>query len=37
MGIGTTALSCIKNKCYYIGSEIIEETYKISLKRIEEL
>ena len=36
MGIGTTALSCIKNKCSYIGSEIVEETYNISLKRIKE-
>lgn len=36
-GIGTTQLSCIKNECNYIGSELIKEHYDISLKRIEEI
>lgn len=36
-GIGTTQLSCIKNKCNYLGSEIIKEHYDITLKRIKEL
>ena len=36
-GIGTTILSCIKNDCYYIGSEIIEEFHKITLERIKKL
>jgi len=34
-GIGTTQLSCIKNGCDYIGSEITEEHYKICLERIQ--
>lgn len=33
-GIGTTQLSCIANNCDYIGSEIIEEFYKITKQRI---
>jgi len=33
-GIGTTQLSCIRNQCNYIGSELIKEHYDISLKRI---
>lgn len=36
MGIGTTALSCIKNNCEYIGSELTKEHYDISIRRIEE-
>lgn len=36
-GIGTTQLSCIKNECNYIGSELITEFYDIAIKRIEEL
>ena len=36
-GIGTTQLSCIKNGCNYLGSEIIKETYDIAIKRITEL
>ena len=35
-GIGTTQLSCIKNECNYIGSELIKEHYEIALKRINE-
>lgn len=34
MGIGTTALSCIENKLYYIGSELDLEHYNISIDRI---
>ncbi len=33
-GIGTTQLSCIKNNCFYIGSEINEEFYNITVERI---
>ena len=33
-GIGTTQLSCINNKCKYIGSEIDKEHYKIATMRI---
>lgn len=36
-GIGTTQLSCIKNDCQYIGSEITTAHYDIAIKRIEEL
>lgn len=36
LGIGTTALSCISNNCNYIGSEIIDSHYNISIKRISE-
>lgn len=33
-GIGTTQLSCIKNECDYIGSEIMKSQYEIALKRL---
>lgn len=33
-GIGTTQLSCIRNKCNYIGSELDTEHYETILKRI---
>lgn len=33
-GIGTTALSCVKNNCNYLGSEINEEFYNISIQRL---
>lgn len=33
-GIGTTQLSCIKNNCEYLGSELIKEHYDIALERI---
>ncbi|MCK9446002.1 site-specific DNA-methyltransferase [bacterium] len=33
-GIGTTQLSCIKNKCDYIGSELDKEHYNITIERI---
>ncbi len=36
-GIGTTQLSCIRNGCSYIGSEITKEHYTIALKRIYDL
>ena len=36
IGIGTTALSCIGNNINYIGSEINENHYKITMKRIKE-
>lgn len=36
IGIGTTALSCISNNCFYIGSEIIKEHYDIAIKRIKD-
>jgi DNA modification methylase len=36
-GIGTTQLSCIKNGCNYIGSELIKETFDIAIKRLNEL
>jgi site-specific DNA-methyltransferase (adenine-specific) len=36
-GIGTTQLSCIRNGCDYIGSELIEEHYNISINRINDL
>lgn len=35
-GVGTTAISCIKQKRHYIGFEINETYYDISLERIEE-
>jgi len=35
-GIGTTQLSCIKNGCDYIGSELTKEHYEIAISRIEE-
>lgn len=35
IGIGTTALSCISNNCFYLGSEIVKEHYNIAIKRIE--
>ena len=34
MGIGTTALSCINNNRYYVGSEITKEHYDISIERL---
>lgn len=37
MGAGSTALSCIKNNRHYIGYELSEEYYKISLQRIDEI
>lgn len=33
-GIGTTQLSCINNKCDYIGSELDTEHYNIAIERI---
>ncbi len=33
-GIGTTQLSCIKNECLYLGSEILKEHYDIAINRI---
>jgi len=36
-GIGTTQLSCINNKCKYIGSEITKDHYDISIERISKL
>lgn len=36
-GIGTTQLSCIRNGCNYIGSEITKEHYTIAMKRIHNL
>jgi site-specific DNA-methyltransferase (adenine-specific)/modification methylase len=36
-GIGTTQLSCIKNGCKYIGSELDTEHYEIALNRIKEI
>lgn len=35
-GIATTQLSCIKNNCFFLGSELIKEHYDISIKRISE-
>ncbi len=37
IGIGTTALSCIRNGLDFIGSEITKEHYDIALKRISEM
>ena len=37
MGSGSTALACIKNNRLYIGYELSEEYYKLSLQRINEL
>jgi len=34
-GIGTTQLSCIKNNCYFIGSELDKEHYDILMKRLQ--
>jgi len=34
MGSGTTALGCIEEDLYYLGSEMKEEHYKVSLNRI---
>ena len=34
IGIGTTALSCVKNNLHYIGSEIVESTFKTATKRL---
>ena len=34
-GIGTTQLSCIKNHCYYIGSELDKEHYYILINRLQ--
>lgn len=36
-GIGTTMLSCFRNKCHPIGSEIVKEHFDIAKKRIIEL
>jgi len=33
-GIGTTQLSCIKNECDYIGSELTKEHYDILMERL---
>jgi len=33
-GIGTTQLSCIRNGCNYLGSELIQETYEIAINRL---
>jgi DNA modification methylase len=33
-GIGTTQLSCIKNGCNYIGSELLKEHYDNAIERI---
>lgn len=35
-GIGTTQLSCIKNECLYLGSEILKEHYDIAINRIKQ-
>lgn len=34
IGIGTTALACIDNGCYYIGSEINKNFFNIAINRI---
>ena len=34
-GIGTTQLSCIKNSCFFIGSELDKEHYDILIKRLQ--
>ena len=34
-GIGTTQLSCIKNNCYFIGSELDKVHYDILMKRLQ--
>lgn len=36
-GIGTTQLSCIRNKCNYLGSELDEEHYDIAIDRINKM
>lgn len=36
IGIGTTALSCVRNKCKCIGSELIENHYQTALTRLKE-
>jgi len=36
-GIGTTQLSCIRNKCNYLGSELDEEHYDIAIDRINKI
>jgi len=36
MGSGTTAIACIQSNRKYLGSEITEDYYKLSLQRIEE-
>ena len=35
MGLGTTAIACIRDRCNWIGSEIDQEDCKIANKRIE--
>jgi len=37
MGIGTTALSCLANKCFYVGSEIVKEFHGIAEARIRQV
>lgn len=34
-GIGTTQLSCLRNGCNYLGSELDEDHYRISIERID--
>lgn len=36
-GIGTTQLSCVRNNCKYIGSEIVETHYKIAIDRLKNI
>ena len=36
-GIGTTQLSCIRNKCNYLGSELDKEHFDIAIDRINKL
>jgi DNA modification methylase len=33
-GIGTTQLSCLRNKCLYLGSELDKEHFDIAKERI---
>ena len=33
----TTQLSCIRNKCNYLGSELDEEHYDIAIDRINKM
>jgi len=36
-GIGTTQLSCIKNDCNYIGSELLKEHYDNAIERMKKI
>jgi site-specific DNA-methyltransferase (adenine-specific) len=36
-GSGTSAVACVDTGRYYVGSEIDEETHKLSVKRLKEL